>query len=123
MQKEKIRQAVAILKEKDIDLWMTVVRETMMGSDPVLPFLASIDFSGTTALCITSAGRVAALVSSADAEGVRQTGLYDEVIPSKTTFDQACWICCKKSIPAESPSITLPVIMPPMVFRMACICG
>ena len=60
-----------------------------MGSDPVLPFLASIDFSGTTALCITSAGRVAALVSRADSEGVRQTGLYDEVIPSKTTFDQS----------------------------------
>ena len=88
MQKEKINQAVAILKEKEIDLWMTVVRETLMASDPVLPFISSIDFTGTTALCITRHGRVAALVSRADAEGVRQTGLYAEVIPCKTTFDQ-----------------------------------
>ena len=74
MQKEKIRQAVALLKEKEIDLWMTVVRETLVLSDPVLPLISTSDFTGTAALCICRDGRVAVLVDSPDAEGVRQAG-------------------------------------------------
>ena len=88
MQKEKIQQAVALLKEKEIDLWMTVVRETLMLSDPVLPLLSTSDFTGTTAVCICRNGRVAVLVDSLDAEGVRQAGLYQEVIAYQATFDR-----------------------------------
>ena len=31
---EKVRQAVSILTEKDIDLWLIFVRETSVNSDP-----------------------------------------------------------------------------------------
>jgi hypothetical protein len=32
---EKVDQAVGILREQDVDLWLTFVRETLLTSDPL----------------------------------------------------------------------------------------
>ncbi|KAA0276627.1 MAG: aminopeptidase P family protein, partial [Chloroflexi bacterium] len=37
--REKVDQAIEILKAQDIDLWLTFVRETSGVRDPVLDFL------------------------------------------------------------------------------------
>ena len=38
--KEKINQAVEILKEKDIDMWITFVRESSMMTDPGMDMIS-----------------------------------------------------------------------------------
>ncbi len=36
---EKIDQAIGILKEKDIDMWITFVRESSIMTDPVMEII------------------------------------------------------------------------------------
>ena len=79
LQREKLDQAKRILQESDVDLWLALVRETGQTSDPVLPLLCPVDFTWTSAIMVTKTGRSIALVGNHDAEGVRQTALFDEV--------------------------------------------
>ena len=37
---EKVDQAAGILREQDVDLWLTLVRETLLTSDPCLELIA-----------------------------------------------------------------------------------
>ena len=57
IQLEKIEQAVGILKEKNIDCWLTFVRETAHNSDPALPLISPANVTWHTALIITSNGQ------------------------------------------------------------------
>jgi Xaa-Pro aminopeptidase len=80
MQREKLKQAQGLLREQNIDLWLTVVRETAMNNDPVLPLISTVDFTALSCIMVTSGGKTVVLADSNDAEGIRQTHLYDEVI-------------------------------------------
>jgi len=51
---EKVNQTIEILKEKDVDLWLTFVRETSGVRDPALNFiLGPADLTWETALMFT----------------------------------------------------------------------
>lgn len=79
---EKVNQAVEILREKGIDLWMTFVRETTLTADPVLPIIyGEGDFTWHTALLISRGGERIAIVGHFEAENVRKLGAYHEVLP------------------------------------------
>ena len=85
LQKEKIQQAKQILATEKIDMWITIGRETIMNSEPVLPFLSALQLGGNTAIIITS-DQCICLAGHLDAYGMDQQQLYDEVISYDKSF-------------------------------------
>ncbi len=86
--KEKITQAFGILKEKNIDMWLTFVRESSTIRDPALELILGTSITWQSAFVITSQGKAIALVGSLDKANVSSTGLYDEVIGYVTSIKE-----------------------------------
>jgi len=78
--KEKVKQAKQILKEFDVDCWITFVRESQLNGDPILPFLAPADVTWHSAFIVTKDGQTKAIVGLYDPKTIEETGAYDEVI-------------------------------------------
>lgn len=86
---EKVSQAIEILEEKRIDLWMTFVRETSGVRDPVLNLiLGPGDLTWESALILTRSGKRIAILGRLEAEAVGRLGIYDEIVPYDTAFSQ-----------------------------------
>ena len=77
---EKVRQAVGLLREFDIDCWITFTRESAINGDPVLPFLATADVTWHSAFIVGRDGRTRAIVGLYDQKTVEETGAYDSVV-------------------------------------------
>ena len=87
---EKVNQTIDILKEKDVDLWLTFVRETSGVRDPALNFiLGTADLTWETALIFTRSGKRIAILGRLEAEAVERLGVYDTIIPYDTGVSQA----------------------------------
>jgi len=78
--REKLDQAVEILEEKDIDLWLTFVRETSLMRDPCLDLLLGFDLSWQSALMVSRSGERVATVGRFDADNVERMGGYTTVV-------------------------------------------
>ncbi len=77
--KAKIDQAIGVLKELDIDLWLTVCRESSSVPDPVTDLIVGHGVMWLSCFFITRDGRTIALVGSADAANYQRSDLYQEV--------------------------------------------
>ena len=77
---EKLDQAAEILREQDVDLWLTLVRETSLTSDPSLDLIAGVYSAWQGAFLLSATGERIAIVGRFDAPSVELLGAY-EVIP------------------------------------------
>ncbi len=84
---EKANQAVEILKEQNIDLWLTFVRETSGVRDPVLDFLiGGHDLTWLSALIFTKQGEKIAIIGNLEKEAIAQLGVFNEIIGYDTAI-------------------------------------
>ena len=77
--REKVMQSVQILKEKDVDAWLTFVRETSQMQDPCMDLIVGVEVAWHSAFIITSKGERIAIVGRFDRENVELTGAYQQV--------------------------------------------
>jgi Xaa-Pro aminopeptidase len=87
--REKVNQASEILNELGIDLWLTFVRETTAGGDPILPLIYGHDLTWQSALMILPSGEHIAIVGHFEAETARQIGAYPTIIPYHQSIRQS----------------------------------
>lgn len=78
--REKLDQAVEVLKEKEIDLWLTFVRETSQVKDPCLDLLLGFGLTWQSALMISRSGEHIAIVGRFDVDNVKLIGGYATVV-------------------------------------------
>ena len=76
---EKLDQAVEILREQDVDLWLTFVRETSLTNDPCLELIAGTYSAWTGAFIVSTGGERVAIVGRFDAPSVEQVGGYEVI--------------------------------------------
>jgi Xaa-Pro aminopeptidase len=99
--KEKINQAKEILKEMDIDCWLTFVRESSINGDPALSFLASADVTWHSSFIVTKSGHSYAVVGRYDKKTVEETGAYDEVFSFVSGFSEPLLKLLKEINPSK----------------------
>ncbi len=78
--KEKINQAVSILKEQDIDMWITFVRESSVLRDPAMEMIVGGNSTWQAAFILNKDGETTAIVGSMEEENFVKAGLYKNVI-------------------------------------------
>ncbi|NUM63533.1 MAG: aminopeptidase P family protein, partial [Ignavibacteriaceae bacterium] len=78
--KEKITQAVEILKEKDIDMWLTFVRESSVMTDPAMEMVVGTNSTWQAAFCINKDGDTTAIIGSMEEGNFKKAGVFNNII-------------------------------------------
>lgn len=79
--REKLDQAVELVRQTGLDLWITFVRETAGGGDPILPLLCEGGLTWHSALIVASNGEKVAIVGNYDAGPFEESGDWTSVVP------------------------------------------
>jgi hypothetical protein len=77
---EKVEQAIGLLRESNLDIWLLFAQETGYEKDPVYPLLFGDRDLGAGFLLLTANGRKIAIVSGLDQMIPKSTGVWDEVV-------------------------------------------
>jgi len=78
---EKVNQAIEILKEEQIDLWLTFVRETSGVRDPVLDLLIGPnDLTWPSALILTRNGEKIAIIGNLEKDAIERLKVFDTIL-------------------------------------------
>jgi Xaa-Pro aminopeptidase len=78
---EKVDQASGILKEQEIDMWLTFVRETSGVRDPALDLLIGAnDLTWPSALMLTREGGKVAIIGNLEKDALQRMNVFDEII-------------------------------------------
>ena len=78
---EKADQALQILKEQNIDMWLTFVRETSGVRDPALDLLVGPnDLTWPSALILNRSGQKVAIIGNLEKDALQRLGVFDEIL-------------------------------------------
>lgn len=77
---EKQKQAVEILNEKNIDMWLTFVRETGSMKDPMMDMIVGTGATWSSAFIITKNGETTAIIGSLEEPNMKTVGTYKNII-------------------------------------------
>ena len=77
---EKQNQAAEILKEKNIDMWMTFVRETGNIKHPMLDMIVGTGATWHSAFIITKEGDTVAIVGSLEKANMEAVGTFKNIV-------------------------------------------
>ena len=77
---EKLAQAVEILNEKKIDLWLTFVRETEVIPDPAYDYFGRSMIVWQAAFLVSAKGEKIAIMGHYDTENFKRMGVYNKII-------------------------------------------
>lgn len=76
---EKQLQAIDILKEKDVDMWLTFVRESASIHDPVLDTIAGVNVTWQSAFILTKQGHKKAILGTLDIQNLKDMGTFEDI--------------------------------------------
>jgi Xaa-Pro aminopeptidase len=86
---EKVNQAIEILREQEIDMWLTFVRETSGVRDPVLDFLVGEnDLTWPSALILTRTAEKIAIIGNLEKDAISRLNVFDSIIGYDTAVSQ-----------------------------------
>lgn len=77
---EKQKQAAEILREKNIDMWMTFVRETGNIKDPMLDMIVGTGATWFSAFIITKDAETVAIIGSLEEANMKTVGTFQNII-------------------------------------------
>jgi len=98
---EKVKQAIEILKELNVDMWLTFVRETSGVRDPALDFLIGPnDLTWQSALILTPKNERLAIVGNLEKEAIARLDVFDEILG----YDTAVSALLKETITRLDPT-------------------
>jgi Xaa-Pro aminopeptidase len=84
---EKVNQAIEILKEHEIEMWLTFVRETSGVRDPALDFLIGAnELTWPSALILTRKGEKIAIIGNLEKDAISRLNVFNTVLGYDTAI-------------------------------------
>ena len=77
----KQKQVVEILNEKNIDMWLTFVRETGNIKDPMMDMIVGTGATWHSAFIITKDGDTTAVIGSLEEANMKTVGTFKNIVP------------------------------------------
>ena len=85
---EKIQQAIGILNEKNIDMWITFLRESSVMPDPVMEIIIGENSTWESAFIICKDGDTTAILGEMEKEKIEGKGAFKNVTGYVKSFRQ-----------------------------------
>jgi Xaa-Pro aminopeptidase len=76
---QKQQQAIELLNEKNIDMWLTFVRETGNIKDPMMDMLVGTGATWHSAFILTKSGDTVAVIGSLEEANLKSVGTFKEI--------------------------------------------
>ena len=96
---EKVQQAIGILKEKDIDMWITFVRESSVMTDPVMEIIIGKNSTWESAFIICKDGDTTAIVGEMEKENFESKSGFKNITGYVKSFSPSLLDYLKKKNP------------------------
>ncbi len=96
---QKQKQAADILKEKNIDMWMTYVRETGNIKDPMMDMIVGTGATWSSAFIITKDGDTTAIIGSLEEANMKTVGTFQNIVPYLKSIKEDLIAALKKYDP------------------------